>query len=55
VAILNQGRIEQVGTTPQIINQPANAFVADFIAGVSAAKPVSEQKITWLKPVKHRT
>jgi len=31
VAILNQGRIEQVGTPDQIRQRPANAFVADFL------------------------
>lgn len=31
VAILNQGRIEQVGTPDQIRHRPANAFVADFL------------------------
>jgi sulfate transport system ATP-binding protein len=31
VAILNQGRIEQVGTPGQIRLRPANAFVADFL------------------------
>ena len=31
VAVLNQGRIEQVGTPDQIRQRPANAFVADFL------------------------
>jgi sulfate transport system ATP-binding protein len=31
VAILNQGRVEQLGTPRQIIEQPASAFVADFV------------------------
>jgi sulfate/thiosulfate transport system ATP-binding protein len=34
VAILNQGKIEQVGTPHQIVNQPANDFVADFVDGI---------------------
>jgi sulfate transport system ATP-binding protein len=31
VAILNQGRVEQLATPRQIIEQPASAFVADFV------------------------
>jgi iron(III) transport system ATP-binding protein len=31
IAILNAGRLEQVGTPSQVYHQPANAFVADFM------------------------
>ncbi len=31
IAVLSQGRIEQVGTPSEIYEQPASAFVADFI------------------------
>jgi len=31
IVILNQGRIEQVGTPEEVYNQPANIFVAGFI------------------------
>jgi sulfate/thiosulfate transport system ATP-binding protein len=41
VAILNQGRIEQVGTPSQIINQPANNFVADFVEGINVPEQTS--------------
>jgi sulfate transport system ATP-binding protein len=34
VAILNKGKIEQIGTPSQIVNHPANGFVADFVAGI---------------------
>lgn len=34
IIVLNQGRIEQVGTPPEIYERPANQFVAGFI-GVS--------------------
>jgi sulfate transport system ATP-binding protein len=33
IAILNRGRIEQVGTPDQILDRPATAFVAGFIGG----------------------
>lgn len=31
MAVMNKGRIEQVGTPLEIYNKPANKFVADFI------------------------
>ena len=34
IILMNQGKIEQIGTPWEIYNQPANSFVADFI-GVS--------------------
>jgi sulfate/thiosulfate transport system ATP-binding protein len=34
VAILNKGKIEQVGTPAQIVNHPATDFVAEFVDGI---------------------
>jgi ABC-type Fe3+/spermidine/putrescine transport system ATPase subunit len=31
IAIMNEGRVEQIGTAREIYNQPASRFVADFI------------------------
>ena len=31
VVVMNEGRIQQIGTPEDIYNEPANAFVADFI------------------------
>jgi spermidine/putrescine transport system ATP-binding protein len=31
IAVMNEGRIEQVGTPPEIYHRPKSAFVADFI------------------------
>lgn len=31
IVVMNEGRIQQIGTPIQIYNEPANAFVADFI------------------------
>lgn len=31
IAVMNDGRIEQVGTPDEVYEQPANAFVADFV------------------------
>jgi sulfate transport system ATP-binding protein len=34
VAILNKGKIEQIGTPAQIVNHPAAEFVAEFVDGI---------------------
>ncbi|WP_025644310.1 MULTISPECIES: sulfate ABC transporter ATP-binding protein [unclassified Psychrobacter] len=31
IVVMNHGRIEQVGTSEQLLNQPANSFVRDFL------------------------
>jgi glycine betaine/proline transport system ATP-binding protein len=35
IAIMNDGVIIQVGTAEEIVTRPANAYVADFVAGIS--------------------
>ena len=35
VVIMNQGRIEQVGSPAEVFEQPANAFVLDFLGDVN--------------------
>ena len=35
IAVMNQGRIEQIGPPLQIYEQPASRFVADFIGGMN--------------------
>jgi sulfate transport system ATP-binding protein len=35
VVILNHGRVEQVGTPQEVFDQPANAFVMDFLGNVN--------------------
>ncbi|HEX2013477.1 MAG TPA: putative 2-aminoethylphosphonate ABC transporter ATP-binding protein [Roseateles sp.] len=42
IVVMNQGRIEQVGTPMQIYRQPASAFVADFVGKVNRLAAVSE-------------
>ncbi len=37
VAVLNEGRIEQVGTPGQIINHPSTDFVAGFVQDINPA------------------
>jgi putative spermidine/putrescine transport system ATP-binding protein len=40
IAVINHGRLVQIGTPREIYNQPANAFVADFI-GESTMLPLN--------------
>ena len=35
VVVMNQGRIEQVGTPAEVFEHPANAFVMDFLGNVN--------------------
>ena len=39
VAVMNQGRIEQIAAPEVLINAPATPFVADFLEGVVARSP----------------
>jgi len=36
IAVLNKGRVEQVGSPPEVYDTPANAFVMSFLGAVSA-------------------
>ena len=44
IVVLNEGRIEQVGTPQQLYEQPANDFVMGFVG------PVSELAGRWIRP-----
>jgi sulfate transport system ATP-binding protein len=39
IVIMNKGKIEQVGTTAQIYDNPASAFVIKFIGAVNVFSP----------------
>jgi len=40
IAIMRDGKLVQVGTAEQIVMQPADDYVADFVAGISRLKVV---------------
>ena len=40
IAIMRDGRLVQVGTPEQIVMEPADEYVADFVAGISRLKVV---------------
>jgi sulfate transport system ATP-binding protein len=44
IVVLNEGRIEQVGSPQQLYEQPANDFVMGFVG------PVSELSGHWIRP-----
>lgn len=44
VAILNQGRIEQVGTATEIVNHPATSFVASFVENIDTKHLASSRR-----------
>ncbi len=51
VAILNEGRIEQIGTPREILQRPATEFVAKFVDGIvwrggEAVRPVLGESLT---------
>jgi len=52
IAVINEGRITQIDTPHAIYNQPANAFVADFI-GESTMLPLSRNAAGHLQFDEH--
>ena len=45
IAIMHDGRLVQVGTAEDIVMNPANEYVADFVAGISRLKIVKAHAI----------
>lgn len=49
IAIMKDGEIVQIGTPEQIVTEPANDYVADFVKDISRLKLVSAQSI--MRPI----
>ena len=49
IAILNEGRLVQVGTPAQVVTQPADAYVASFVRDVNRARAwrVASVTLPW--------
>ena len=45
IAIMKDGRIVQIGTPEEIVTQPADQYVADFVEGISKLKLVFAHSI----------
>lgn len=50
VVVLNQGRIEQVGTPEEVYHRPASAFVAEFLGDVNLFHGRSEGQPMYVRP-----
>lgn len=50
IAVLNEGRIQQIGTPTDIYNEPCNSFVADFIgeSNILNATMICDRKVEFL-------
>ena len=48
IAVMNRGRIEQVGTPQQIYDQPTNLFVAGFLSLQVGAPPINLIAARWM-------
>ena len=44
IVVMNQGRIEQVGTPMQVYREPASPFVADFVGRINVLQAVTESR-----------
>ena len=52
VAILSEGKIEQVGTVAEVFNKPATSFVADFLQATelkSAQSKAHQGSVVWMR------
>ncbi len=47
IVIMRQGRIEQLGTPPEIYHRPATAFVARFMGYDNLLRPVPDLPFAW--------
>jgi glycine betaine/proline transport system ATP-binding protein len=49
IAIMRDGRVVQIGTPEEIVMQPADDYVADFVAGISRLKVVKAHAV--MRPI----
>ena len=47
IAIMKDGMLVQIGTPEEIVTHPADAYVADFVAGISRLHLVSAQSVMY--------
>ena len=50
IAVINEGRIQQIGTPTDIYNEPCNSFVADFIgeSNILNATMICDRKVEFI-------
>ena len=51
IVVINEGRIQQVGTPTDIYNEPVNAFVADFIgeSNILKGRMLRDRRVAFIK------
>ena len=51
IVVMNEGRIQQIGTPTDIYNEPVNCFVADFIgeSNILKGRMVGPRKVAFIK------
>ena len=52
IAVMNEGRIQQIGTPREIYEQPGSQFVADFVGNTNFIEGIVN---SWLKPASTTT
>lgn len=51
IAMMRAGRIEQIGTAEQILNDPVNNYVAQFVQDVDRSRVITAESIMETRPV----
>ncbi len=51
IVVMNEGKIQQIGTPTDIYNEPVNAFVADFIgeSNILKGKMLHDRRVAFIK------
>ncbi len=51
IVVMNEGRIQQIGTPKDIYNEPVNAFVADFIgeSNILKGRMMRDRRVAFIK------
>ena len=51
IAVINEGRIQQIGTPTDIYNEPVNPFVADFIgeSNILKGRMIRDRRVAFIK------
>ena len=51
IVVINEGKIQQIGTPTDIYNEPVNAFVADFIgeSNILKGRMIKDRRVAFIK------
>ena len=53
IVVINEGKIQQIGTPTDIYNEPVNAFVADFIgeSNILKGRMIKDRQVAFIKHI----